>query len=191
MQKLLLHSCCAPCSPHVIRTLAAEYDLSVLFYNPNIHGAEEYNLRLAEVRRLCADLRVPLLEGRYDPKEWFDQIGPYASSGEGGERCSVCFRMRLEEACRTARRIGAELVATTLTASPHKQASRVNPQGITAAEAEGLTFLERDFKKQDGWRITCELSKQYDFYRQDYCGCTYSKAESEKRKNSVRSARSR
>lgn len=189
MRKLLLHSCCAPCSPHVIRTLAAEYDLTVLFYNPNIHGSGEYNLRLAEIRRLCADLNVPLIEGGYDTAEWFDRVGPFASSGEGGERCLVCYRLRLEEACREAKRIGAELVATTLTVSPHKPASRVNPQGVAAAGAAGITFLERDFKKQDGWRITCELSRQYDFYRQDYCGCTYSKAESEKRKISERTDR--
>ncbi len=192
-KKLLLHACCAPCSPHVIRTLKAQYDLTVYFYNPNIHGPGEYELRLAEVRRLCDDLGVPLVEGPYDPERFFDQVGPFASSGEGGERCVVCYRLRLDELCRKAVELGAEVVATTLTASPHKKAALVNPQGVAAAAEAGgsITFLEEDFKKKDGWRITCQLAKPYGFYRQNYCGCAYSKAESEKRDNSERPADSR
>lgn len=191
-KKLLLHACCAPCSPHVIRMLKAQYDLTVCFYNPNIHGEDEYRLRLAEMRRLCVDLGVPLIEGNYDPERFFDQVGPYASSGEGGERCAVCFRLRLDEVRRLAAETGAVVVATTLTTSPHKRAALVNPQGVAAAAENGaVVFLAEDFKKKDGWRITCELARPYGFYRQNYCGCAYSKAESEKRDNSGRPPRGR
>ena len=184
MKHLLLHSCCAPCSPYVIRKLAEEYRVTVFFYNPNIHGPAEYELRLNEIRRLCAALGVELLEGGYDPERYFTRVGPLAFSGEGGERCSECFRLRLDEACRIAGRIGAGVVATTLSVSPHKKTGQINTQGRSAVkEYEDLTFLEADFKKKDGYRISGELSAEYGFYRQNYCGCIYSKAESERRNN--------
>ena len=184
MKHLLLHSCCAPCSPYVIRKLAEEYRVTVFFYNPNIHGPAEYELRLTEIRRLCAALGVELIEGGYDPDRYFARVGPLAFSGEGGERCSECFRLRLEEACQIARQIGASVVATTLSVSPHKKTGQINSQGRSAAgKYEGLAFLEADFKKKEGYRISCELSREYGFYRQNYCGCIFSKAESERRDN--------
>jgi len=189
MKHLLLHACCAPCSPYVISKLADQYRLTVLFYNPNIHGKQEYELRLGEMRRLCESLNLELIEGRYDPERFFKLVGPLADTGEGGERCSVCFRMRIEEAFRVARKIGAELVATTLTVSPHKKAAQVNQAGRSVAEDEEIVFLEADFKKKDGYRISCELAQKYDFYRQNYCGCTYSKAESERRPDSHKAHR--
>jgi len=189
MQHLLLHACCAPCSPYVMRKLAQDYELTVFFYNPNIHGPDEYELRLEEMRRLCESLGLELIEGIYDPERFFDLAGPFAASGEGGKRCSVCFRLRLEESCRQAKKIGAEVVATTLTVSPHKNADQVNREGRRAADAAGLQFLEADFKKKDGYRISCEHSRQYGFYRQNYCGCTYSKAESEQRENTHKAHR--
>ncbi len=189
MKHLLILTCCAPCSPYVIRKLADEYCLTVFFYNPNIHPQQEYKLRLGEIRRLCKNLDVKLIEGRYDPERFFELVGPLADTGEGGERCSVCFRMRIEEAFRVAKKIGAEVVATTLTVSPHKKAARVNAVGRSVAQGEEIAFLEADFKKKDGYRISCELAKEYDFYRQNYCGCTYSKAESERRPDSHKTHR--
>jgi len=189
MKHLLLHVCCAPCSPYVISELAGEYRLSVFFYNPNIHGKQEYLLRLKEIRRLCRRLDVELIEGSYDTERFFELVGPLADSGEGGERCSACFRMRIEEAFRVAKKIGAELVATTLTVSPHKKAVQVNEAGRSVAEGEEIIWLEADFKKKDGYRLSCELAKEYDFYRQNYCGCTYSKAESERRSDSHKTHR--
>ncbi|MEA2062886.1 MAG: epoxyqueuosine reductase QueH [Gemmatimonadota bacterium] len=182
MKRLLLHACCAPCSPYVIGKLKEKYLVTVFFYNPNIHGRREYGLRLKEMRRLCTDCRVPLIEGRYDPSSFFSLVGPLAGSGEGSVRCSACFRLRLEETMRTARMLGAEAAASTLTVSPHKKASRVNPEGLGAAGRFGLTFLDEDFKKNNGYHMTCQLSRPYRFYRQDYCGCIFSKQERDRRK---------
>jgi len=166
-----------------------EYEVTVFFYNPNIHGPEEYELRLNEIRLLCRSLGLELIEGRYDPERFFSLVGPLASTGEGGERCAACFRLRLEESCRQASGIGATVVTTTLTVSPHKNAAVVNREGVEAARKLGLAFLEADFKKKNGYRISCELSREHGFYRQNYCGCTYSKAESDQRKNTLETHR--
>lgn len=182
MRKLLLHACCAPCSPHVLRQLKAQYAVTVLFYNPNIDRAGEYELRLAEVRRLCEAEGVELVEGRYDPERFRALIGPASHGGEGGERCSACFRLRLEEACRVAAGRGDQLVATTLTVSPRKRSAQVLRAGQAAAGEGPVEFLMADFKKKDGYRLSCELARQYGFYRQDYCGCSYSEAERDERK---------
>ena len=180
MKHLLLHACCAPCSPYVIRKLQEEYRVTVFFYNPNINGEDEYRLRLEEIRRLCRQWGVELVEGPYDPDKFYKRVGHLAHTGEGGERCRECFQLRLEETGRTARRIGAEVIATTLTVSPHKKADQVNAAGAAAAEMdEQVVFLEADFKKKDGYRISGELSREFGFYRQNYCGCTFSRLERE------------
>ena len=187
MKNLLLHACCAPCSPHVIGSLSDSYRVTVFFYNPNIHGPTEYKLRLEEMQRLCDDLGIRLIEGPYDPERFYERVGPLEHTGEGGERCEECFRLRLEETFRIADRIGADLVATTLSVSPHKSAKQINRAGqMASADGEGVLFLDADFKKQDGYRKTCELAKNYDFYRQDFCGCSFSRAEREKQKNASR-----
>ena len=187
MKHVLLHACCAPCSPYVLSKLSEEYRLTVFFYNPNIQGPDEYDLRLAEMRRLCEALEVPIIEGPYDPERWQERVGPLRDSGEGGARCEECFQLRLEETFRIADRIGADLVATTLSVSPHKSATQINHAGRRAeADGEGVLFLEADFKKQDGYRKTCELAKEYEFYRQDFCGCSFSREEREGRKNAHR-----
>jgi predicted adenine nucleotide alpha hydrolase (AANH) superfamily ATPase len=152
--------------------------VTVFFYNPNIHGEAEYNLRLDEIRRLSREWGVELIEGEYDTDKYFRRVGRLAHTGEGGERCRQCFQLRLEESLHTAERIGAEVIATTLTVSPHKKAEQVNAAGKAATEdSERVIFLEADFKKKDGFRISSELSKEFDFYRQDYCGCIYSRLE--------------
>lgn len=180
MKHLLLHACCAPCSPYVIRKLQEEYQVTVFFYNPNIHGEAEYRLRLEEIQRLCRQWGVELVEGPYEPERFFKRVGRLATSGEGGERCLECFQLRLEVTSRTAEQIGADLIATTLSVSPHKKAAQVNAAGAAATEnSERVVFLEADFKKKEGYRISGELSKEFGFYRQNYCGCTFSRMERE------------
>jgi predicted adenine nucleotide alpha hydrolase (AANH) superfamily ATPase len=184
VKHVLLHACCAPCSPYVLRKLSEEYRLTVFFYNPNIHGENEYELRLAEMRRLCENLEIPIIEGPYDPERFFERVGPLRDTGEGGARCEECFQLRLEETFRIADRVGADMVATTLSVSPHKNAEQINRAGRRAeADGEGVQFFEADFKKQDGYRKTCELAKESDFYRQDFCGCSFSRSEREERRN--------
>ena len=139
------------------------------------------------MQRLCDDLGIQLIEGPYDPERFFDRVGPLEQTGEGGARCEECFQLRLEETFRIADRIGADIVATTLSVSPHKNAGQINRAGNRAmADGEGVLFLEADFKKQDGYRKTCEIAREYDFYRQDYCGCSFSRKEREKRQNAPR-----
>jgi epoxyqueuosine reductase len=187
VKQLLLHTCCAPCSPYVLESLSREYLVTVFFYNPNIHGPEEYNLRLEEIKRLCDDLGIRLIEGPYDPERFYDRVGPLEHTGEGGERCEQCFQLRLEETFRIADRIGVDLVATTLSVSPHKNSRQINRAGnLAAADGEGVLFLEADFKKKNGYRKSCELARKYDFYRQDFCGCSFSKKEREGRKDAHR-----
>jgi predicted adenine nucleotide alpha hydrolase (AANH) superfamily ATPase len=171
----------------VLKQLGEQYRLTVFFYNPNIHGPDEYELRLAEIKRLCEELSIPLIEGPYDPERWLERVGPLRETGEGGALCEECFQLRLEETFRIADRIGADLVATTLSVSPHKSAAQINRAGRRAsADGEGVLFLDADFKKQDGYRKTCELAREYNFYRQDFCGCSFSRAEREGRKGADR-----
>lgn len=187
VKHLLLHACCAPCSPYVFESLSREYKVTVFFYNPNIQGPEEYKLRLEEIQRLCEALQLRLIEGPYDPERFFERVGPLEHTGEGGQRCGQCFQLRLEETFRIADRIGADLVGTTLSVSPHKNAGQINRAGqLAAADGEGVVFLEADFKKQDGYRKTCEMARVYDFYRQDFCGCSFSRKERRAREDAQR-----
>ena len=183
-ESLLLHCCCAPCSPHVIRSLKERFELTVYFYNPNIHGTAEYTRRLQEMRRLCDSEDVKLIEGDYDPRVFFERIDPYSDTGERGRRCSECFRLRLETTAKAASEMAIAQITTTLTVSPHKRSAQVFAAAKEALKKiEGVEFLEEDFKKKDGFRKACLLSEAYGFYRQDYCGCTYSRMESEQRKS--------
>jgi len=175
MKKLLLHTCCAPCSPHVIEMLRKEFDLCVFFYNPNIHPLKEYQLRLGEMQRYMHTVSVELIAGEYDADRWFRAVAGMEHEDEGGRRCEVCYGMRLEKTVNLARARGFRQVATTLTVSPHKKATIINRIGRELTGSGDLTFYEADFKKHDGFKKSCELSKQLGFYRQNYCGCVYSK----------------
>ncbi len=187
MKHLLLHACCAPCSPYVLEKLSREYRVTVFFYNPNIHGPDEYGLRLEEIKRLCKALKLSLIEGPYDPERFFERVGALEHTGEGGQRCGECFQLRLEETFRIADRVGADMVATTLSVSPHKNVEQINRAGnLAQADGQGVLFLEADFKKKDGYRKTCALARDYDFYRQDFCGCSFSRQEREARKDAHR-----
>lgn len=173
-QQLLLHVCCAPCSPHVVELLQKEFALTAFFYNPNIHPQEEYERRLQEVERYCREKNIGLLKGEYDADRWLSAVKGMEGQQEGGKRCEVCYRVRLEKTALVAQVRGMIYCATTLTVSPHKKALVVNRIGREAGKGHARIFYEADFKKQDGYKKSCELSKQYNFYRQTYCGCIYS-----------------
>lgn len=183
-KRLLLHACCAPCSTSCLELLTRFFDVTVLFYNPNITEEAEYRKRLEEEKRLIglfndALLRTPIqiLESRYDPEAFFAVAKGYESAPEGGERCRRCFTLRLEEAARVAATTPFDFFTTTLTISPLKNADLLNEIGQAAGAAYGVPFLPSDFKKKDGFLRSIQLSEQFDLYRQDYCGCIYSKAE--------------
>ena len=220
--KLLLHACCAPCSSYCLEFLREYFDVTVFFFNPNITEEAEYNKRVAEEKRLIEEYnrqvesgsfdgmnssskakKINIIEGRYDPKEFYTAVKGYEDCKEGGERCRKCFELRLKETARIAAEQGFEFFTTTLTISPLKNADVLNEVGDYAARSVNLsaagkesamagnpdaaeegtstgstvTFLPSDFKKKDGYKRSIELSQMYGLYRQDFCGCSFSKAE--------------
>ncbi len=178
---LLLHSCCGPCSSHCLEVLSEHFAVTVLWYNPNIQPEEEFNLRLQNQEKLLKSLQtqnpVKLLVVDYNPNEFFEVANGLEEEKEGGVRCEKCFRLRLEKTAQIAKENGFEFFTTTLTVSPHKNAELLNQLGYEIAEKYGIKFLPADFKKKNGYKRSIELSKQFDLYRQNYCGCVYSKWE--------------
>lgn len=176
---LLLHSCCAPCSSYVLECLNRCFDITVFYFNPNIAPAEEFERRVAEQARLVSALphegRMEVLRGEYDPRLFYDAVRGHEDDPEGGERCALCFRLRLEETARQAALRGDDYITTTLSISPLKDAQRLNAIGMDCATRFGVAWLPGDFKKKNGYKRSCELSAQYDLYRQDYCGCVFSR----------------
>lgn len=177
MEKLLLHICCAPDATYAIEYFGINYDLTGYFYDPNIHPEEEYRLRLTEMEKLSNILSFTLYEGEYDAKRWFAITKGMEKEPEGGKRCEFCFRMRLEKSASFAKTMGIDLFSTILTISPHKDAKLINIVGQEIANRFGLRFLEADLKKKDGFKKSVILSKKYSLYRQNYCGCIYSRAK--------------
>lgn len=173
--KLLLHTCCVVCSAYVLKKLGREYDLTVFYYNPNIHPEEEYLRRLKESKKYCEKQGIEFIESDYDVNQWFELIKGHEKDPERGERCKICYRMRMEATVNYAKENNYNIFATTLTISPHKDAQSINEIGSSLEKELGVKYLEADFKKQDGFKKTMELAKQEDFYRQDYCGCLFSK----------------
>jgi predicted adenine nucleotide alpha hydrolase (AANH) superfamily ATPase len=173
--KMLLHICCAPCSTAVIERLRDEFDITGYFYDPNIHPEEEYIRRLEETKGLYNKLSIPLIEAQYDAEIWFELTEDFKHEPEGGKRCELCYDMRLEKAAGFAKENGFDIFATVLSISPHKKAEAINNIGRKLAEKYGIKFYEADFKKKDGFKRSLELSREYNLYRQDYCGCVYSK----------------
>lgn len=173
-QKLLLHVCCAPCGTHPIKLLRDSFDMTLLFYGPNIHPQEEYNKRLESARLLSETLKVDLVESEYDPDNWFLLVYGLEDEPEGGARCKICYKMRLEKTARYAKVNGFSCFGATLTLSPHKPANVINPIGELIGRQNKILFLQEDFKKKEGFKKSCELSKEYGLYRQKYCGCKYS-----------------
>lgn len=182
---LLLHSCCAPCSSYCLSYLADYFKITVFYYNPNISPAEEYQKRVEEQKRLINELpvknRVSFMEGRYEPEKFFEMSKGLESIPEGGERCFKCYEMRQREAAEYAAENGFDFFTTTLSISPHKNAAKLNEIGLKLEKEYGVRYLVSDFKKKGGYLKSIEYSKQYDLYRQNYCGCVYSKMEAEKR----------
>lgn len=177
--RLLLHSCCAPCSSYCLEYLNPFFEITVFYFNPNITVREEYELRLAEQRRLIEEMPfvnpVKLLEGPYDPESFICMAKGLENEPERGSRCRMCYALRLKETAQTAAREGFDFFATTLTLSPLKDPYTINPIGIAAGESAGAQYLCTDFKKKGGYLRSIELSKQYGLYRQNYCGCIYSR----------------
>lgn len=185
--RLLLHACCAPCSSSVLERLADCFSVTIFYYNPNIYPAAEYERRLAELKRFLSAFTggaAPLIEAPYDPAEFYDAIGikdepALADERERGTRCFRCYRMRLERAAREASSGGYEWFCTTLSVSPYKDADKINRIGEElAAAGEGARWLSSDFKKRGGYLRSLALSREYGLYRQQYCGCEFSRAKS-------------
>jgi predicted adenine nucleotide alpha hydrolase (AANH) superfamily ATPase len=175
VKRLLLHTCCAPCSTWSIETLKGRYEVTSLFYNPNIQPREEYDLRLSEAMRYCSHVGVDLLEGTYDVHEWERAVSGHEDDPEGGERCGICFSMRLKETARLAAVGGYDAFTTTLTISPHKDAKTVNSAGEDISRRSGVPFIPLDLKKRNGFRKSVEMSREHELHRQDFCGCVYSR----------------
>jgi len=210
--KLLLHVCCAPCSSHCLEYLREFFDVTVFFYNPNITEASEYHKRVSEEKRLIETYNrqvaehnfegmhsdenarmIDIIEGNYDPGEYFSAVRGYENIPEGGERCRKCFELRLRETAENAAKEGFKYFTTTLTISPMKNADVLNEIGKEAAKYVNdtgmydckVSFLPSDFKKKNGYKRSIELSHKFGLYRQDYCGCGFSKAERQQQKLSA------
>ncbi|MBR2189087.1 MAG: epoxyqueuosine reductase QueH [Eubacterium sp.] len=181
---LLLHSCCAPCSSYVLEYLSQYFRITVLYYNPNISPEEEYRARAAEQERLIREMphvqAVTYLEGAYEPERFEEAAAGYEDAPEGGARCARCFRLRLQEAVDCADRLGLDYFATTLTISPLKNAEMINQIGAEIALGHRAEYLPSDFKKKNGFKRSIELSEEYGLYRQNYCGCRFSRGEAAK-----------
>lgn len=176
--RLLLHSCCGPCSSYVLEYLTRYFEVFLSYYNPNIQPREEYDLRLEN--QLCVLGRMPgvtLVPCGYDGGAYDEAVRGLEDEPEGGARCTECFKLRLDFAAREAKRLGCDYFATTLTVSPHKDAQRINAIGEALAGKYGVKWLPGDFKKRDGYKRSIELSREFGLYRQNYCGCLFSKTE--------------
>ncbi len=172
--QLLLHICCGPCATVVIERLAAQYQITGFFYNPNVFPQEEYEHRCEAVARVAAFFNIPLLCGEYDHKVFLSSVSGLEAEPEGGSRCHVCFRLRLRAAARQANELGFSLYASTLTVGPNKRAELINRLGKEGEAQSGVCFLAGDWKKGDGFYRSVELSRQLGLYRQNYCGCEFS-----------------
>lgn len=185
--KLLIHSCCAPCSSYVLEYLSGYFDITVFYYNPNIYPKEEYIRRVEEqselIRSMGLSSKVRFCQGDYDPQQYYHAVKGLEGEPEGGNRCFVCYELRLREAAQLALAEGFEYFTTTLSISPHKNADKLNEIGERLAAEYGISYLPSDFKKKNGYKRSIELSREYNLYRQDYCGCVYSVRNSEPSKN--------
>ena len=175
--RLLLHACCGPCSSAVLEQLSQYFEITILYYNPNIWPAEEYHRREEELERFVAQahpLGVTVVEDRYDPQEFYDAARGLEDEPERGQRCTACYRLRMRRAAQYAAEHGFDWFTTTLSISPHKDAVRINQIGQELAAEFGVPHLPSDFKKKNGYLRSLQLSAEYGLYRQDYCGCVFS-----------------
>lgn len=185
-KQLFLHSCCAPCSSYVLEYLRGFFRITVFYFNPNITEDEEYQKRVAEQKRLIAEMNrqqgypIEIIEGEHKKELFFNSVRGLEACKEGGERCFACYELRLRETALRAKEKGADYFTTTLSISPLKNAEKINEIGERLSAEYGVTHLPSDFKKKNGYQRSVELSREYDLYRQDYCGCIFSKAERDK-----------
>ena len=185
-KRLLLHSCCAPCSSHCLSELSPQIGVTVLYYNPNLDCAGEYEKRKREQLRFLRETGLAdFLDCDYAPEDYLAAVRGLEEEKEGGARCAVCFRLRLDRTAREAKARGFDYFATTLTVSPLKNAKLINTIGFAVAEEVGVRYLPSDFKKRGGYLHSVKLSEEYGLYRQDYCGCAFSKAERERQKENI------
>ena len=180
--RLFLHACCAPCSSYVLEYLSRFFSVTVFFYNPNISPKEEYEKRVSEIQRLISEMEfvhpVAFVEGEYKPEDFYEMARGLEDVPEGGERCFRCDRLRMEEAARLAEQGGYDYFTTTLSISPLKNAGKINEIGQELSQIYKVEHLPSDFKKKNGYKRSIELSHEYGLYRQNYCGCVFSKRES-------------
>lgn len=178
---LLLHSCCAPCSSYTLEYLSRYFSITVFYFNPNISPKAEFDKRFAEQKRLIEALpsknKISLICGDYNYDEFLNIAHGYESVPEGGERCFRCYRMRLEKTAELAKQKGFDYFCTTLSISPLKNSQKINEIGFDVAEKYGVKWLPSDFKKREGYKRSIELSREYDLYRQNFCGCVFSKSQ--------------
>jgi predicted adenine nucleotide alpha hydrolase (AANH) superfamily ATPase len=183
--RLLLHACCAPCGSYVLEALNRAFDIDVFYYNPNIAPRAEFDRRVAELQRLAEHLphenELRVIVGDYDNPAFMTLCRGHEDDPEGGARCALCFRMRLEAAAKMAARLHSDYFTTSLTISPLKDAQLLNAIGAAQGRSEGVNWLFSDFKKKNGYKRSCELSREYSLYRQDYCGCVFSRRERDER----------
>lgn len=184
---LLLHSCCAPCSSHVIETLSPYFNITILYYNPNIEPIEEYNKRKAEEIRFINEFPhenlLTLIDCDYDNNLFHQTVKGLENLPEGGNRCFLCYKLRLQKTAELAVANNFDYFGTTLTVSPYKNSQKLNEIGKELSEIYNIKYLYSDFKKNNGYKRSIELSQKYNLYRQDYCGCVFSKQERENKKN--------
>lgn len=186
--KLLLHACCAPCSSAVLERIAKYFNITVFYYNPNITEEEEYNKRLEELEHFLKKLKIKnikLLKGRYNPQEFFTISKGLEQEKERGNRCYKCYELRLKETAVIAEKLGFDYFTTTLSISPYKNSKWLNEIGQKLDQEFIPTYLYADFKKKNGYQRSLELSKEYGLYRQDYCGCIYSKTNKETKAKNI------
>ncbi|MBE5925209.1 MAG: epoxyqueuosine reductase QueH [Lachnospiraceae bacterium] len=186
--KLLLHACCAPCSSYVLEYLSNHFEITIFYYNPNISENAEYNKRVEELKRLISEMNtvypVSFIEGEYEPDVYDKAIEGLETLGERSKRCYVCYELRLDKTAQIAKEGNFDYFTTTLSISPHKNATWLNEIGERLSEGVGVPYLYSDFKKKNGYKRSIELSAKYHLYRQDYCGCKYSKEEARLRNES-------
>lgn len=183
---LLLHACCAPCSSYCLEYLSQYFTITILFYNPNISPETEYIKRIDEIKRLIEELpvknKVSLIEGRYLPGEFYTSVKGLENEPEGGKRCHVCYELRLREAAVTAKKLNFDYFTTTLSISPLKDTEKLNEIGKKLSDEYDVAYLYSDFKKKNGYKRSIELSREYKLYRQNFCGCVFSRREADNEK---------
>ncbi len=180
-KRLLLHSCCAPCSSYVLEYLSQYFEITLFYYNPNIGSREEYGKRTNELRSLISRVDYPhtvkLIEGEYEPDVFYETVRGLENEPERGKRCYECYKLRLKKTAKLAKELGVDYFTTTLSISPMKNAEWLNSIGEELGNEFEISYLPSDFKKRGGYQRSIELSREYDLYRQDYCGCVFSLKE--------------